>query len=52
MMAGSYDPASSWESLREGGKRVAAGACQPMAREAVLSPKESTGAPMRSSMET
>jgi len=28
------------------------GAHQPMARAAVLSPKESTGAPMRSSMET
>jgi hypothetical protein len=28
------------------------GGGQPMARAAVLSPKESTGAPMRSSMET
>ena len=34
------------------GPEGATGARQPMAREAVLSPKESTGAPMRSSMET
>lgn len=34
------------------GDRGLWGGGQPMARAAVLSPKESTGAPMRSSMET